>query len=37
MRIQVENKSFSQDKVTGDRITIGWNESEAVVLRRELK
>ena len=35
MRIQVETKSFSQDKVIGNRITIGWNEREAVVLRRE--
>ncbi|UCD71653.1 MAG: ABC transporter ATP-binding protein, partial [Syntrophobacterales bacterium] len=26
MRIQVESKSFSQDKVTGDSIIIGWNE-----------
>ena len=37
MRLQVERKSFSQDKVTGDRITIGWNESDALVLRRESK
>lgn len=37
MRIQVKTKSISQDKVTGDRITIGWNESDAVVLRWESK
>jgi len=37
IRIQVETKSFSQDKVTGDRIAIGWNESDAAVLRTESK
>lgn len=35
MRIRVESESFWQDKFTGDKITIGWDESDTVVLKRE--
>lgn len=37
IRIQVESKSLPQGRVTGDRVTIGWDEGDAVVLRRESK
>jgi len=35
IRIRVESKSSSADELTGDRITIGWNEGDTVVLKRE--
>ncbi len=37
MRIRVENKSFWQDRFTGGKITIGWDERDTVVLKRESK
>jgi len=37
IRIRVESKGFSQDKSTDHEITIGWNESDSVVLERESK
>jgi hypothetical protein len=35
MNIQLESKLLSQDNVTADIAMIGWDESDAVVLRRE--
>lgn len=35
MRIRVESKSFWQDIFTGDKIKIGWDERDTVVLKRE--
>ena len=35
MRIRVESKSYLEDKLTGDRITIGWNEKETAILKRD--
>ncbi len=35
IRIRVETKSVSQDDITGDKIAIGWNESDTVVLKRK--
>ena len=35
IRVRVETKRFSQDEFTEDRVTIGWNESDTVVLKRE--
>jgi len=34
---RVESKGFSQEKSADHKITIGWNESDSVVLRRESK
>ena len=34
IRIRVETKSFSPDEITGEKITIGWNERDTVVLKR---
>jgi spermidine/putrescine transport system ATP-binding protein len=35
IRIRVEAKSFSPDEITGEKITIGWNERDTVALKRE--
>jgi len=37
MRIRVESKSFWQDISTRDKITIGWDEMDTVVLKGESK
>jgi len=36
MRIRVESKTFLQDEVTKEFITIGWNEDDTVVLKKSV-
>ena len=35
IRIRVESKGFRQDVFTANRLIIGWNEKDTVVLKRE--
>lgn len=37
IRIRVESKNVSQENPIDYKITIGWNESDSVVLKRESK
>jgi spermidine/putrescine ABC transporter ATP-binding subunit len=35
MRIRMESKSYVEDMFIGDKIRIGWNEKDTVILKRE--
>lgn len=37
MRIRVENEGFWKNQIIGGKIAIGWDETDTVVLKGELK